>query len=559
MQSNLYINSFVKKAIAVCLVFLMLLSLCSCAKLEELMGIGGGSEISRVEHSGEQNDSKQEDISVEIPYTAEELFVTAPYSNGVAVSGYTGTESVVKIPQSIGGASVLAIKAGAIKDKAGTENEAGCVITEIIVPFTVEMIEHGAFSGCKELSRLTVPFAGGALNQHTYIGYLFGSVNPAGNAKDMPESLAELTVGGTLIHDKAFSGCENVKSIVLTEAEAVGSSAFENCTALKTLVIPESVTSIGENAMKGCSALADLTLPFIGNGADKLFLGASFGAADYTQNLEYVPSSLRTLTVPCPEELPVGAFYECKDLVTLNLKGNLKTVSEKAFYRCRRLKYLNIQHEGYTGISSIAAYSFGYCAALGEIQLDEAVNELPDGAFYSCSSLRTVRVGGQENVLPATHTDIGTAAFAYCESLPSIKLPDSITEIKDKAFYGCAYLTEITIPAGVTRLGNQAFMGCTSMKSVELKSVGGTLDIGNGAFSYCSSLTALTLSSCVTSIGDNAFAYSALKELAVKGKNVTVGENAFKGCDNLVVDVDMSSETYNNLVESGLGNSNFKN
>lgn len=553
MQTNVYIKRFM----LICLTACLLLSLFACGGKKQPSNEGGEISTEQSVSTDESDINVGDESSVEIEYTSEALFETAPYQDGVAITNYIGEGGVIAIPESIYGSAVLAINTGAFKDikKSETENER--IISEVIVPSSVQLIAHGAFTGCKKIESLSVPFAGGAADAHTYIGYIFGAQNPQGNEKAMPESLVNLTVGGKAIHDNAFYGCENVKSISLTEAETVGTSAFENCTALKTLLIPISATTVGANAMRGCTSLTTLSLPYLGNGEDKLFLGATFGATDYTENLDYVPSSLRTLTVNVPEELPVGAFYECKGLVTLNLVGNLKTVNEKTFYRCRRLKYLNIECDDYTGISSIAPYSFAYCAALGEITLDEGVNEIPEGTFYSCSALRTINVGDKVNELPAAHRDIGAFAFAYCESLPSFTLPHGMTEIKEKMFYGCSSLVEITVPASVTAIGKDAFMGCSTLKSLSLQA--GVETVAEGAFSYCYSLRSLELPASVASIGDRAFAYSGIKELSVKGSNVSVGDKVFEGCEGFVIDVKAGSDTYNNFVAAGVGNSNFKN
>lgn len=561
MQCNVYKWRFVKKIPALAVAALLALALCACGNIKQLIGIDEEEDDTSALASRDDALSASEDeTSVEVPDTAAEFFETSPVPGGVAVSGYTGTESVVKIPRSLGGGTVVAVSEGAFKDSDGGDGVAAVSVTEVIVPSTVTEMARGAFSGCKRLASLTVPFAGGSADGHAYIGYLFGAGSPDGNINALPDSLEKLTVGGATVHEKAFFGCERVKSLVFTEAVTVENNAFEDCSGLKTLVLPDSVKSIGSDVFKDCSSLETLRLPYFGNGSDKLFFGAVFGASDYTENLKYVPSSLRTVSVPCPESLPEGAFYECRSITELELRGNLKTVGEKAFYRCRRLRSINVGYDGYKGISSVAGYSFGYCASLTEIRLSENVAPLPEGAFYACSSLRTIRVGDAENTLPESHTDIGVSAFAYCENLPFFTLPGRLSEIKEKLFYGCTHLEEITVPASVKSIGDKAFMGCSSLGAVTVQTEGlnGASSVGEGAFSYCASLKSLTLPGCVAEIGDNAFAFSGIEELSLEGANVRIGADVFAGCDDFLVDVDPSSETYRNLVGAGLGNSHFK-
>lgn len=550
----------IKKAALCLVVAAALLSASACAEIESLIGLGEVSRAGFENHSRDSSGLVSEEVSEELPDTAGELFETEAVAGGLAVTAYAGTDAKVKIPRQIGGEDVVQIRAGAFSDAEATEDREKLLITEIYVPQSVSEIGHGAFAKCRNLQVMELPFVGGAPDKHGYIGYVFGGSDTASGGGFLPESLEKLRVGGKAAADRAFFGCENLKTIVLTEAESVGKEAFANCTALKTLVLPDSVASIGEGAFSGCKSLSDLTLPFLGDGNEKLFVGAVFGADDYKQNLKCVPRSLRTLTLSCPDELPEGAFYECPDIVRLNLKCRLGKVGERAFCRCRRLKYLNIVCEDYRGISEVAPYAFAYCGALGTVALSEYVSELPEGAFYACSSLRSLLVGGEENVLPARHRSLGKAAFAYCENLLSLKLPQNLGTLSDKAFYGCAHLTEMTVPASVAGIGDRAFAGCTSLKSVviEQEAGRGAASVGEGAFAYCESLKRLVLPECVRRIGDDAFAYSGIEELKAEGEDVKVGVGVFRGCGDFVVEVAPSSKTYENFAEAGLGSDNFK-
>ena len=84
-------------------------------------------------------------------------------------------------------------------------------------------------------------------------------------------------------------------------------------------------------------------------------------------------------------------------------------------------------------------------------------------------------------------TSIGINAFANCNSLRSVTIPNGITSIGIRAFSNCSNLTSVTIPESVTSIKANAFSGCSSLISITIpKNVTG---IGKDAFSECSSLT----------------------------------------------------------------------
>lgn len=63
-------------------------------------------------------------------------------------------------------------------------------------------------------------------------------------------------------------------------------------------------------------------------------------------------------------------------------------------------------------------------------------------------------------------TEISDFAFAGCDNLTSIAIPDGVAEIGDKAFFGCSSLTAVSIPYSVTDVGARAFENCNGLKDV---------------------------------------------------------------------------------------------
>lgn len=547
-------NNFTYKLKLTALALLLVtVTLCgtSCGSIGGMFDFLEGDDNTSGNISYDSGNSQDDNESTEIPDTAAELFESSAFGDGLMITGYVGTDTVVKIPAQIDGKAVLAIGDKAIKDTKA-EDGSDVSITSVIIPSSVTQIAFSALSSCKKLENLTVPFVGGRADDHTYIGYVFGSYSAAGNKSFIPDSLKTVKAGGVVIADEAFAGCENIESIYLESVSSVGKSAFKGCSALKNLYIPDTVTFIGESAFNGCVSLTDISLPYLGNGSDKLFLGAVFGAEDYTKNQSCVPDTLRNVTIGALTDIPEGAFYECNNIRSITVKGNVNSVGKDAFYRCRKLKELEIGM-----VNSLSPYAFGYCAALGEVKLAADITDIPEGAFYGCSALRTVSFGEDANLMPSTVKSLGKGAFAYCESLTAMELSSSITSIEEQAFYGCSYLLSVKLHDGITSVGDDAFKGCGNLKALDIGS--GVTSIGKGAFSYCSSLKSVNLPANVSAFGEYAFAYcSYLEEVSITCDNAAVGEGAFAACGKVVISVTGGSATYEALIASGLGNSNLK-
>ena len=72
-------------------------------------------------------------------WTAEALFTARRTGDGLAITGYTGTEDPVVIPETIAGETVTVIASGAFRD---------CAAREIVLPRTMRIIESDAFQRC---------------------------------------------------------------------------------------------------------------------------------------------------------------------------------------------------------------------------------------------------------------------------------------------------------------------------------------------------------------------------------------------------------------------------
>ncbi len=288
---------------------------------------------------------------------------------------------------------------------------------------------------------------------------------------------------------------------------SIGATAFSECTSLKSVTIPNSVTSIGDYAFSG-SGLKSITIP---NSVTSIGDSAFWDC-----------TSLSSVNIPSSVE-SVGdyVFYGCTSLTSVTIPNSVKSIGDGAFYGCTRLTSITIP-------SSVK--SIGYEAFKGTKWLENKQKQNPF-VIVNGILIDGTKCSGKVTI-PNSVTSIGDCAFRWCTSLTSITIPNGVTSIGDYAFQGCVKLTSITIPSSVKSIGVGAFYACQSLKSVTIPS--SVTNIDAETFSHCTSLTSVTIPNSVTSIGNNAFYECKKLESISLSKNLkSLGEEAFSDCTKL--------------------------
>lgn len=220
-----------------------------------------------------------------------------------------------------------------------------------------------------------------------------------------PNSAAADVFGATLLSNEYANG-QGVMTFD-NPVTLVGDRAFEKCSSLTGIVIPEGVTSIGEDAFFDCTALASVALP------DGLV------------------------------EIKRGAFRYSEALQSVIIPNGVTTIGDYAFCFCSSLVSATLPE----GVKIIGGNAFRACTSLKNITLPLSVTSIGDSAFMGCTSL----------------TDMTVTRVQLVEI--------DVLHIGEEAFSGCSSLISVTIPARVTEVGWAAFMGCTSLKTVYCKVV----------------------------------------------------------------------------------------
>ncbi|MDD4970608.1 MAG: leucine-rich repeat protein [Paludibacter sp.] len=233
--------------------------------------------------------------------------------------------------------------------------------------------------------------------------------------------------------------------------------AFEDCRALTTVIIPNSVTYIGSLAF-GYTKITSIS----------------------------IPTSVKSIG---PE-----AFIECCGLTSVIIPASMDSIEYKLFSSCSGLKDITIPNS----IKYIGEMAFEDCGSLSSVSIPSSVSSIGDMAFYY-SGLKSITI-------PSSITSIGRSAFQCCPLISvTFANPSSLPAIGSDAFLGCTELNTINIPNSVSTIDDSAFYQCWGLTSVSIPT--SVTTIGSEAFSYCGKLSSIDIPSSVTSIEYSAFYY----------------------------------------------------
>ena len=280
-----------------------------------------------------------------------------------------------------------------------------------------------------------------------------------------------ITSNVTTIGEAAFYNCPSLRSVTLpNDAKVIDKWAFQNCGKLAEIYIPESLTTIGFNAFDGCNALKDVYYTGTETQWTKINGNDALSRATIHYNAEKSN----------PDE-PYMSWYFDETTGTLTITGtgpmaNYISSQPSPWYGYRGgIKLVTLDNR----ITSIGHMAFDGCTSLTSITIPDGVTSIGAMAFRGCSSLTNITI-------PNGVTDIGRSAFAECSSLTDIVLPNGVTNIADSTFASCYNLTSVTIPESATRISDWAFDNCSSLTSITIPD--SVMSIGTCAFSDCSSL-----------------------------------------------------------------------
>ena len=347
----------------------------------------------------------------------------------------------------------------------------------------------------------------------------------------------------------AFNGCTTLASIALPEGVTeLGYRAFRGCSELTRVTLPNSITTFADHVFNACGKLQSIALPkslkkigsYAFNNCSGLEFVHVFDIADWCNitfsNMTSTPlyyakklycNGVETTEANIPEGITAisdYAFYNCVPLTKVTIPSSVTSIGSYAFQNCSNIKYVYCNP---TTPPTIGSYVFMHVAD-GSYHYTNCtiyVSENSVTAYKSAKGWvdyadRIMSAGYANNVIRYTSTDgkvvkpysadvfgVSIVSNTYENGQGTIVLSDNPTKFGAFAFRDCKTLATISIPSTVLEIGNSAFNNCSSLESIYIP--GSVTTIGTQAFYGCNSIESVQIPNSVTSIGEVAFGFCA--------------------------------------------------
>ncbi len=388
----------------------------------------------------------------------------------------------------------------------------------------------------------------------------------------------------TKIAKNAFLGQRAMKNITLpagiTEIE---SEAFKGCIALTRIELPASVQLVGSGAFSDCTALSAIDVA-----AGNEFFSSECGILYDLLKTKFIhiPAAVSgEVILPATiTEISGGEFAGRHSLEKITIGENITSVGGLAFQNCTSLTEFTVLGQNtvfglgaldgctslsklvlantwqsgltepysnpdntmngsgylgylfgaefclgtgsklpaslktveFTGGTKLYGYAFANCDHIETIVLPDTLREISDNVFFNCSALKALSIGAENTVFTVRNNILYNRERKEIVHVPAalegdVEILDGVRQIAANAFEKRA-ITGITLPASVERIGNSAFSECANLARVTIPDESKLISFGDLSFFMCQSLTSIVIPARTATIGKSAFWGSGLTE-----------------------------------------------
>lgn len=292
-------------------------------------------------------------------------------------------------------------------------------IKEITLPESVKSVGRAAFTGCKNLTLITVKSAD--------TQFVFESIISSENSAGYDANGARynsLTIKCDPIskaHEYAVKALVDFECIKLNYESTgyVTDIKYGSNTARWYYYPDENMLLISGNSVVG------------GKFYDENYNPVKFDNIDTIRFYDDVTS--------------IGRGWDAVNPKHVYFSDRLNSITYAAFEGCKNLVALNIPDS----VTLLGEYAFEGCTGLKSVTVGKGVQNIPQFCFKNCIALQDLNLLGT--------VSISSAAFVNCSKLVTLNLPDTLKTINSNAFINCYSIVKITFGKNLRLIDEYAF------------------------------------------------------------------------------------------------------
>lgn len=362
----------------------------------------------------------------------------------------------------------------------------------LVLPNTIKEIGDDAFDKCGFTGIITIPASVEDIGYTPFYGcdgidgFVVDPANEDYDSRDNCDAVIR-----TYTNELKF-GCKN--STIPNTVTSIAEDAFNRCTGLTSVTIPNSVSSIGGYSFF-FTGLTSITIP---GSVGLIGVNPFGGCAALTEIVVESSNPVYDSRNGCNAIIKTDwneMITGCQNTV---IPDDVTRIGDDAFYFCSTLSGELVIPEQ---ITSIGAYAFEGCTGLtGSLVIPNTVNQLGESAFANCT--------GFDGTLTLSEAlpNIQNWTFEGCQGFTgSLVIPNSVRTIGSSAFEDCrGFDGSLTLPEKLASVGNFAFASCSGFKEAIVLSETPP-ELGNYPFGGFGSTTLVVPCGCVSAYENTAW------------------------------------------------------